>query len=53
MELHGGTLRIESVLGKGTSVVAVLPSDIIVTDTEPRIRTDYRTPSTRQRPSRA
>lgn len=53
MELHGGTLRIESVLGKGTSVVAVLPSDSIVADAEPRLRTDYRTPSTRHRPSRA
>lgn len=49
MELHGGTLRIESVLGKGTSIVAVLPSRGIVTDTDPRIRSDYRTSSTGQR----
>lgn len=42
MELHGGTLTIESVLGKGTSVVACLPSRCIVIESGPRLRTDYR-----------
>jgi signal transduction histidine kinase len=50
MELHGGTLAIESVLGKGTSVVAVLPSHCIDVDSAPRLRTDYRPDAAHGRP---
>jgi signal transduction histidine kinase len=34
MELHGGSVVIESVLGKGTSVTATLPNRCIVVDDE-------------------
>lgn len=41
MELHGGTITVQSVLGKGTSVTATLPYRCIVADDEPVIRTSY------------
>jgi signal transduction histidine kinase len=41
MELHGGTIAVQSVLGKGTSVTATLPFRCIVVDNEPVIRTSY------------
>ena len=41
MELHGGTIVVESVLGRGTSVTATLPSHCVVTETEPTVRTGY------------
>jgi signal transduction histidine kinase len=50
MELHGGRLTIQSVLGKGTSLVATLPSRCIVVEQDPRLRTDYRSDQPSPRP---
>jgi len=41
MELHGGTIAVQSVLGKGTSVTATLPNRCIIVDNEPFVRTRY------------
>jgi signal transduction histidine kinase len=41
MELHGGTLTIESVLGKGTCVTVVFAERSIVYDDGPVIASSY------------
>jgi len=41
MELHGGTLTMQSILGKGTSVTASLPYKCVVTEIDPPISTRY------------
>lgn len=41
MELHGGTIVVQSVLGKGTSVTATLPNRRIVTDEPLFVRTGF------------
>jgi signal transduction histidine kinase len=42
MELHGGTLSVESVLGKGTCVTVMFPERCLVDDREPVIAASYR-----------
>ena len=42
MELHGGSLSIDSVLGKGTCVTIAFPERCLVQDGEPVIATSYR-----------
>ena len=40
VELHGGTLAMDSVLGKGTSVTITLPSSCLASHGRPVLRAD-------------